>query len=74
MDILYIIAIAVIIFAVIMHDSISYEKYYKRCEISAKHPDWEPYCGIDFIDKDPQWFIDNGYSEYVNKKKAKHSS
>ena len=54
-----------LIFLVATYDKWSMNAYYKRCEINAKHPDWYPRCGINFFEKDPQWFIDNGYEEYV---------
>ena len=66
MKVLLIMAIAIIIFGVINYDKISYKKWYERCEINSKHPDWKPYCGINFLKKDPQWFIDNGYEKYVD--------
>lgn len=65
MKILLIIAIAIIIFGIINYDEISYKKWYERCEINSKHPQWKPYCGTNFLKEDPQWFIDNGYGEYV---------
>ena len=67
MKILLIIAIAIIIFGVVNYDKMSYKKWYERCEINSKHPQWKPYCGINFLEKDPQWFIDNGYEKYVGK-------
>ena len=68
MNILWIAAIVVIVISATIYDIVSYKKFYKRCEINARHPDWRPYCGINFLEKDPKWFIDNGYSEYVNPK------
>lgn len=65
MKILLIIAVIMIIFAIVNYDKISYKKWYERSLINAKHPDWEPYCGINFFEKDPQWFIDNGYESYI---------
>ncbi len=65
MKILFIIAIAIIIFGVINYDKISYKKWYERCEINSKHPDWYFNCRINFLKEDPQWFIDNGYGKYV---------
>ena len=67
MNIVLIIAIVVIVFGVANHDKISYKKWNERCEINSKHPDWHPKCGINFLEKDPQWFIDNGYEKYVGK-------
>ena len=67
MKVLLIIAIAIIIFGAINYDKISYKKWYERCEINSKHPDWKPYCSVNFLEKDPQWFIDNGYEKYVSK-------
>lgn len=43
----------------------SYKIWYERCIINSKHPDWCPNCRINFLKKDPQWFIDNGYEKYV---------
>lgn len=71
MNILLIIAIAVIVFGVVNYDKISYKKYNERCEINSKHPDWKPYCGINFLEKDPRWFINNGYGSYVDFKHIK---
>ncbi len=65
MKILFIIAIAIIISGVVNHDKMSYKKWCKRCENNSKHPQWKPRCGINFLETDPQWFIDNGYGEYV---------
>jgi hypothetical protein len=65
MSVLLIIAVAVIIFGVANYDKMSYKKWYERCEVNSKHPGWTPKCGIDFLEKDPQWFIDNGYGNYV---------
>lgn len=59
------IAILFLIFAVITYPKWSYKEYYKRCEINSKHPDWTPKCAINFFERDPQWFIDNGYGQYV---------
>jgi len=66
MTVVFILALLVVIFALFNYNKISYSKWYERCVINSKHPDWSPKCGIDFIKKDPQWFIDNGYEEYVN--------
>lgn len=65
MKVLFIIAIIIFGFYVINYKKMSYKEWYKRCEINAKHPDWYPNCRIDFLRKDPQWFIDNGYGEYT---------
>lgn len=59
------IAIGIILIAVVFYPKWSYKQYYLRSEINAKHPDWRPYCGINFLEKDPQWFIDNGYKGYI---------
>ena len=67
MKVLLIIAIAIIIFGVINYDKISYKKWYERCEINSKHPNWKSYCGVNFLEKDPQWFIDNGYGKYIDR-------
>lgn len=48
MKVLLILAIAVIIFGIANHDKISYKQWYKRCEINSKHPDWKPFCGVNF--------------------------
>lgn len=66
MTIIIIIALAVIIFGVIKHDEMSYKKYYERGAINSKQPDWTYKCSINFLEKDPQWFINNGYGEWVN--------
>ena len=59
MKILFIIAMIIILFGVFNYDKISYKKFYERCKINSKHPNWTPFCGTNFIEKDPQWFIDN---------------
>ena len=65
MKALLVVAIIVIAFGVANYNKISYKRFNKRCEINSQHPDWFPFCGIDFLEKDPQWFIDNGYVDYV---------
>ncbi len=60
-----ILAILIIAFGILTYDKWSYKSFYKRIEINSKHPDWKPYCGVNFLKKDPQWFIDNGYGKYV---------
>lgn len=45
----------------------SYKCFDKRSEINSKHPDWYPKCGINFIEKDPDWFVLNGYGEELKK-------
>ncbi|MBR2031251.1 MAG: hypothetical protein IKA04_03460 [Alistipes sp.] len=65
MKIAFVIAIAIIVVAVFTYDKWSYKALYKRQEVNSKHPDWKPYCGINFLEKDPQWFIENGYEKYV---------
>lgn len=65
MTVVLILALLVVIFAVSTYNKFSYSIWSKRCYINSKHPDWTPYCGIDFIKKDPQWFIDNGYGDYI---------
>lgn len=64
---LQIIAILIIIIGIITYNKWSYKKWYERCRINSKHPNWKPYCGIDFIRQDPQWFIDNGYEKHIIK-------
>lgn len=65
MTVVLIIAFIVVIFAVFNYNKISYSMWYERCYVNSKHPDWTPNCGIDFMKKDPQWFIDNGYGVYL---------
>ena len=69
MHILFILVIAIptIIWAVINYEKISYKKYYERCEINSKHPQWRPWCGRNFFEEDPQWFVDNGYGDIIEK-------
>ena len=67
MKIALIISICFILFAICNWDKMSYKRFSYRCEINSKHPDWTPYCGINFIEKDPQWFIDHGYGDVVRK-------
>ena len=62
---LKIIALLVILFAVSAYPKWSYKKFDERSKINSKHPDWKPYCGINFLEKDPQWFVNHGYGEYV---------
>lgn len=66
MKIIVIVSILIIIFGVFTYPKWSITECYKKSEINAKHPDWTPNCGIDFLKKDPQWFIDNGYEKYVS--------
>lgn len=66
MEILFVIAIIIVIFGVVNYDKVSYKKWYERCLINSKHPDWKPFCGINFFKEDPQWFINNGYGDYIN--------
>lgn len=61
-------SIILLILAAYNYEKIGYKAWAKRCEINSMHPDWYPYCGINFLEKDPQWFIDNGYGRYVRKK------
>lgn len=68
MKVLLIIAIGIVIFGMANYDKLSYKKSYDRNMIISQHPDWYPNCGINFLQKDPQWFIDNGYESYVEKK------
>ena len=67
MAFVYLICSIVIIFAVINYEKISYAEYYKRCTINSKHPDWKPWCGRNFFEEDPQWFINNGYGDIIEK-------
>ena len=67
MNVLLIVAVAIIIFSTLNYDKWSCKKWYERCEVNSRHPDWYPKCGINFLEKDPQWFIDNGYENYVKK-------
>ena len=67
MKTMFIICIAILIFAIFTYDKWSYKNWYERCKINSKHPEWTPNCGIDFMKKDPQWFINNGYSKYLNR-------
>ena len=59
------IALAVIIFGVINYDKMSYKRFYERSVINSKHPNWHPKCGINFLEEDPKWFINNGYEKWV---------
>ncbi len=51
MKVVLILAILVIVFGVLTYDKWSYKKFYERCEVNSKHPDWKPYCGINFLKK-----------------------
>ena len=68
MTYLFILALAVIVFAIFNHDKMSYKKWYKRGEINAKHPDWKKDCKVDFMKKNPEWFVKNGYGEYLEER------
>ena len=68
MKTLFLISMAIITFGVIFYDNMSYKKTYQRHEVNTHHPSWTPYCSINFLETDPQWFIDNGYAQYVRKK------
>lgn len=63
--ILFIISVIVVVISIFTYEKWSYKAWEKRCEINAKHPDWEPFCHRNFFEEDPQWFIDNGYGKYV---------
>lgn len=63
--IIAIIGILLIGFYAYKHDDMSYRKYYERQVVNSKHPDWTPKCGVNFLEKDPKWFVDNGYGDYV---------
>lgn len=67
MILVYFICVIAILFAVANYEKISYAEYYKRCAINSKHPDWKPWCGRNFFEEDPQWFIDNGYGDIIEK-------
>ena len=66
MIVVKIIFLLVIGFAIINYPKWSYNEFYKRSEINEKHPDWKPYCGINFLEEDPQWFRNNGYGKWVD--------
>lgn len=59
----------VLLIATATYPKWSMKEYENRCKINSKYPDWYPKCGINFFEKDPQWFIDNGYEKYVKNKK-----
>lgn len=63
--ILFIISVIVVVISIFTYEKWSYKAWEKRCEINAKHPDYEPFCYRNFFEEDPQWFIDNGYGKYV---------
>ena len=65
MTILLIVALIIIGFGIAYYDKISYKKFYERCEVNSKHPDWTPNCRVNFLEKDLQWFIEHGYEKYV---------
>ena len=71
MESLLIIASLIIIIGIFTYPKWSISKCAKLGEINSKHPDWYPNCGIDFLDKDPQWFVVHGYGKYVKKKRNK---
>ena len=54
-----------LIVVVPFHDDLSYKSMYERQKVNSMHPDWKPYCGINYLERDPQWFIDNGYEKWV---------
>lgn len=65
MKITLIIALVIVVIATAAHDKWSYKKFRERAEINAKHPNWKPYCGINYLKTDPKWFIEHGYDEYI---------
>lgn len=65
MTIMFICCILIIIFAIFTYDKWSYKAWHERCIINSKHPKWTKNCRINFLEIDPQWFIDNGYGKYV---------
>ena len=65
MTILFLILLGLIILYTVNYDNMSYKRYYERQVINSKHPDWKPYCGINYLERDPQWFIENGYKDWV---------
>ncbi len=73
MALIYFVCIVSIAFYAINYEKMSYKKYYERYVINSKHPDWEPWCGRNFFEEDPQWFIDNGYGDIIEKFYNKNS-
>ena len=71
MKILVSISVVIIIIGAITYQNWSYKQFGIRCKINAKHPNWKPFCCENFLESDPQWFIDNGYEKYVRKKIVK---
>ncbi len=67
MKILFLLAVASIVIGVFTYDKWSYNQWYERCKINAKHPNWTTFCGINFLKKDPKWFIENGYGKWVQR-------
>ena len=65
MKIIFFICITIVVISILTYEKWSYKTWEKRCQINAKHPNWDPFCGSNFFDEDPQWFIDNGYGKYV---------
>ena len=59
------ICLLVILVAVMTYSKWSYKEFDKRSKINSKHPNWTPYCGINFLKEDPEWFINHGYGDYV---------
>lgn len=66
MKVLVLISIIIIIFSITTYDKWSRKKWAERCEVNALHPDWTPACGRNFFKEDPEWFMDNGYKEYID--------
>ena len=66
--VLKIVCLLVLFFAVMTYPKWSYKKFEERSKINAKHPEWKPYCGRNFLKEDSQWFKDNGYGAYVKER------
>ena len=48
----FIISIGILILSVFTYDKWSYKQFYNRCIENSKHPNWTPFCGKNFLDKD----------------------
>jgi flagellar basal body-associated protein FliL len=51
MKIALIIAVVVVLISIPTYSKWSYAAWSERCEENAKHPDWTPFCGKNFLDE-----------------------
>ncbi len=73
MEKLVMIAVVILTFGMFTYPKWSYKQYERRCKLNSLHPDWKPKCGINYLEKDKNWFIQNGYGDgyYISDKQNK---